>query len=296
MGQITGDIMNKTNILKIVLFVSGFLFLLAGCASLEKARTLHNQGKDSEALKMAASYLKDGDPAVRLEAVNLVGEIGGDEAGRLLMPVMDDEEAEVKNAAIRNIGKLKYVKAASKLVEMSIKTEGETFEEVATAIRTIGDPAIELLVKRYNSAVGASEKNAYKKAMFEVGPSVAAGIARSLKGKSFFENRANFDLLIEFKNPMVSEWLLDEIENEEVADLVVEALEKLGNNAILPVTNRLRAMVSREGFIETKERLIKALGNLKAKQAVTLLEQMAKDKNERVSNAAEFSLKKIRGF
>jgi HEAT repeat protein len=55
-------------------------------------------------------------------------------------------------------------------------------------------------------------------------------------------------------------------------------------------------MVSREGFIETKERLIKALGNLKAKQAVTLLEQMAKDKNERVSNAAEFSLKKIRGF
>lgn len=288
--------MNKTKIIRCVLFISGFLFLMAGCASLEKARTLHSQGKDSEALKMAAGYLKDGDPAVRLEAVNLIGEIGGEEAGRLLMPVMDDKDTEVKNTAIRHIGKLKYSKAASKLVEMSIKTEGDTFEEVATAIRSIGEPAIELLVKRYNNAGSASEKNAYKKAMFEVGPSVAAGIAKSLKGKSFFENKANFELLVEFKNPMVSEWLLDEIENEEVANLVVEALVKLGNNAILPVTNRLQSMAGRDGFVETKERLIKALGDLKAKQAVPLLEQMTKDKNERVSNAAEFSLRKIRGF
>ena len=53
--------MNKTNMLKIVLFISGFVFLLAGCASLEKARSLHDQGKDREALKMAAKYLEDGD-------------------------------------------------------------------------------------------------------------------------------------------------------------------------------------------------------------------------------------------
>lgn len=288
--------MNKTKLLRVVLMISGFLFLLAGCASMEKARSLYNDGKNNQALEMAAGFLDDGDPAVRLEAVNLIGEIGGDKAGRLLMPMMEDEDPEVRNAAIRHIGDMKYERAAKKLVELSTSTEDETFEEVCTAMRKIGEPALDLLVKRYNSAGSSSERIAYKRAMFEVGPSIAQSIAKSLKGKSFFENRANFDLLIEFKNPMVGEWLLDEIENEEVADMVVEALVKLGKNAVRPVLNRLRSVADRDGFVDLKERLIRTLGELKAKQAVPLLEEMSKDKSERVSNAAEFSLRKIRGF
>ncbi len=288
--------MKRTNLFRFVIFIGGFLFLLSGCASLEQARSLYDQGKEREALKMAAKYLDDGDPAVRLEAVELVGEIGGKEAAKLLMPVLDDEDSEVQIAAINAIGKIKYAKAAKKLVAMSISTDDDVFEAVAGAIRDIGDPATQLLVKRYNKAGSTKEKNAYKRAMFEVGPSVAAAIAKSLKGKSFFENRANFDLLIEFKNPMVGEWLLDELENEEVADMVAEALVKLGNNAINPTLKRLRSIARKDGHVDLKERLIKTLGELKARKAVSTLERMTRDKSERVSNAAEFSLRKIRGF
>ncbi len=288
--------MKRTKLFRFVIFLSGFLFLLSGCASLEQARSLYNQGKEREALQMAAKYLDDGDPAVRLEAVELISEIGGNEAAKLLMPVLDDEDAEVQIAAVNAIGNIKYVKAAKKLVAMSISTDDDVFEAVAGAIRNIGDPATQLLVKRYNTAGSTKEKNAYKRAMFEVGPSVAAAIAKSLKGKSFFENRANFELLIEFKNPMVGEWLLDELENEEVADMVVEALVKLGNNAINPTLNRLRSVARKDGYVDLKERLIKTLGELKAKKAVSTLERMTRDKSERVSNAAEFSLRKIRGF
>ncbi|MBU2510114.1 HEAT repeat domain-containing protein [bacterium] len=288
--------MKKLNLLRFIFFIAGSIFVLASCSSLEEARSLHNQGKDGEALKMAAKYLKDGDPAVRIEAANLVGSIGGDEAGKLLMPVMDDEDAEVQVAAIDNIGKIKYEPASKKLVAMSISTDGDVFEAVGGAIRNIGAPAIELLVKRYNSTSDTAEKNAYKKAMFEVGPSVAASIAKSLAGKSFFENRGNFELLIAFKNPMVAQWMLDEIENEAVADMVVEALVKLGKQAVVPIVNKLQGLKGREGFAELKSRLIRALGEIKDRSVVPLLEEFSKDDIESVSNAAELSLRKVRGF
>lgn len=287
---------HQYRLLNLLVFLIGSIFILTGCSSLDKARSLHNQGKDQEALKMAASYLEDDDPSVRTEAVKLIGNIGGNQAADLLMPMLDDEDRGVKTETVRQIGKNKFEKAARKLVAMSIAENGELYEEIISAIRKIGAPANDYLVKRYNQTGSSSEKKAYKRVMLEVGPSVAAAIAKSMAGKSFFENRSNYQLLIEFQNPGVANWMLDEIENEEVADLVVEGLVKLGNKAIRPVINKLRPLVNQEGYIDLKERLIKTLGDLKAKKAISLLEQFAKSNNERVANAAEFSLKKIRGF
>lgn len=282
--------------LNLLIFLAGSIFMIAGCSSLDKARSLHNQGKDQEALKMAASYLEKDDPAVRTDAVKLIGKIGGAQAADLLIPMLDDEDNGVKTETTRQIGKNKFKKAARKLVAMSIKERGELYDEIISALRKIGTPATDYLVKRYNQTGASSEKKAYKRVMLEVGPSVAASIAKSMAGKSFFQNRSNYQLLIEFQNPGVANWMLDEIENEEVADLVVEGLVKLGNKAVRPVINKLRPLVNQEGYIDLKERLIKTLGDLKAKKAVSLLEQFAKSSNERVADAAEFSLKKIRGF
>ncbi len=288
--------MKKSTISRLMVLLVGFVFLFTGCSSLDKARSLHNDGKDREALKMAAKYLEDSDEKVRLEAVNLVGEIGGDEAGRLLMPVLNDEDIEVKNAAIRNIGKIGYAPASKKLVDLSLTADGETLEEIAEAIRNIGAPAIDLLVKRFTKTTDPHKKKAYKRVMFEVGPSVATAISKTLAGKSYFENQATFELLVSFKNPMVATWMLKEIQNEEVADMVVEGLVKLGKNAVIPVMEMLTPLVGKPGDPSTKERLIRTLGDLKDPRAVPLLEKMSKDDNERISNAAEFSLRKIRGF
>lgn len=287
----------KTHALhKLLVFFIMSLFLLAGCSSLEKARSLHNDGKDKEALKMAAEYLEEDDPLVRLEAVKLIGDIGGDEAGRLLMPMMEDEDIDVKNAAIRNIGEIEYEPASEKLVEMSVSTKGDTFEEVADAIRKIGTPAISVLVKRYNRTADPSRKDDYKRAMLQVGPSVAAEITKTLAGKSYFENRGNFELLVAFKNPMVAKWMLEDIDNEEVADMIVEGLVNLGNKAVNPIMNELRPLLEKDERITVKERLIRALGDIKDRRAIPLLEEFTKDDSERVRNAAEFALKKIRGF
>ncbi len=288
--------MKKLSLLRFVLFIASSIFVLASCSSLDEARSLHQQGKDGEALKMAAKYLKNGDPAVRIEAVELVGSIGGNEAGKLLMPVMEDEEEEVQIAAIDNIGKIKYEKASKKLVAMSISTTGDVFDAVCGAIDDIGTTAVDLLVKRYNRTSSGSEKKAYIKAMHGVGAAVAPAIARSLKGKSFFENTANYELLKSFNDPKVAQYMMDEIENESVADKVVEGLVKLGKQAVIPVINKLKSLKNRDGFPDLKARLIRALGELKDRRAVPLLEEFTNDKIESVSNAAAFSLRKIRGF
>ncbi len=288
--------MNKLNFSGLLILIIGLFLTLSGCSSLNDARTLHNQGKDDEALKMAAKYLDDGnDQSVRLDAIKLVGDIGGNKAGKLLMPLLDDEDETVKNASIKTIGNIKYIPASKKLVAMSLNAQDETFEEVAAAIRKIGTHAIEKLVKRYGKAHG-SYNNSCKKMMFEVGPSVAEAVAKTLAGKSYFGNQANFELLIAFQNPLVASWMLKDIENEEIADMIVEGLIKLGKKSVIPIMRKLKTYAGKPGNSVVKERLVRALGELKDQRTIPMLEKMTRDDNESVANASEFALRKIRGF
>ena len=59
---------------KTIWFILLFL-VLTGCASIEKAESLHRQGEKEAALDMAISLLEDDSPKVRLRAVKLVGKI-----------------------------------------------------------------------------------------------------------------------------------------------------------------------------------------------------------------------------
>lgn len=289
-------IWNNSFFLRIVYVLISGVFLFSGCASLEKARSLHLKGQNQEALMMAQEFLDDDEDEVRLEAVNLIGEIDGNSAGKILMPMLIDPAPVVKNAAIKNMGKLKYAPASEKLINIALETKGDTFEVATVAIRKIGSSAIDLLVKKYSENTNPVHRDNYKRVMLGVGPSVATGITKNLAGKSFFENRTNFELLIAFKSPAVAAWMLKDIENEEVADMIVEGLAKLGNRATNPVMEKLRELVGKPRNELIKERLITVLGNLKSQRAIGLLEELTKDDSDRVREAADFALKKVRGF
>ena len=51
------------------------IFVITGCASIEKAESLHRQGEKEAALDMAISLLEDDSSKVRLRAVKLIGKI-----------------------------------------------------------------------------------------------------------------------------------------------------------------------------------------------------------------------------
>ncbi len=273
------------------------IFLLSGCASLDKARSLHQAGKDAEALEMAQKYLDDGeDTGVRIAAANLIGKIGGNRAGEILMPVLDDAVIPVKNAAIRNIGVIKYSPASEKLIDIAIDAKGETIEELGKAIRKIGTPATDLLAKKYSSSGNSGNREKYKELILEVGPSMTENIIKNLAGKSYFENRANFEILIAFRSSKVAFWLLNDIDNEEVGEMISEGLMKLGSLAVNDVIAELEKRKKRPRDVTAKERLIKVLGGIKSRKAAPILEELTKDDSNRVRDAADFALKQIRGF
>ena len=287
--------MKKINFIKLIMILSGFLLFLSGCgASLEDARKLNSQGKRAEALAMAKDLLKDDDVKVRLGAVDLIGNIGGRQAGEALIDVLDDPPP-VQDAAIRNLGKLRFEPAAKKLVKLVPDARGETFEELAKAIRKIGPAAIDELVARF-SALPDNSRSRHKRMILAVGPTVAESIAKNLAGKSYFDNKANFDILIAFKNPRVAGLLLEHIGNVEIADMIVEGLTKLGSSAVNASINALEKLKGRTGDTEMKERLIEVLGNLQDQRAVPILEELTMDDADRVRNKATTALRKIRGF
>jgi len=288
-------IKNRFNLLTILTLLL-FAFMVSGCASLDDARKLNNEGKKEEALDKAAEFLSSDDPKERIEAINLIGKIGGNRAGGLIVPRLQDEDRKVQIAAIKNVGILKHVPASEELVSMSLNATGETLEELGKAIRNIGDPAINLLIDKYASSVtNANDKEVYKKLIIFVGPAVTTKISSLLKGKSYFENKSTFDILVALRNPNVAKKLVPELANDEIAHMVIEALTKLGSLAVDAVIDDLTEK-QQKGNPVVIERLVKTLGNLKAQRGVHILEKLTKHNSERVRAAATFSLSQIRGF
>ena len=271
-------------------------FFLAGCgASIEKARSLQQEGKKAEAIGMAKELLEESDdPKVQVKAADLLGDIGGNRAGEILIDALD-YPSPVQEAVIRNLGKMRHAPAAKKLISLVPDVRGETFEELAKAIRSIGVEATDLLVKKFSTQSG-TVKEQYKKMILAVGPTVAESIAKNLAGKSYFENKGNFDILIAFKNPRVAGLLLESIGDVEVAPMIVEGLTKLGSMSVNPTLAALQKLEGRSGDTEMKERLIEVLGNLQDQRAVPLLEKLTLDDDDRVRNKATTALRKIRGF
>lgn len=271
------------------------IFSLTSCSSLNEAKKLHREGKRQEALNMAKEYLTSDDANERTQAIKLIGQIGGSGAGDAIVPLLDDGVVIVKNTAIENIGLLRFKPASKKLILMVQDAKGDTFDELARAIRLIGLPATDMLVKAHSKA-SESEQRQYKKMILEVGPVAADGIVANMTGKSYFQNRSNFDILIALRNPRVPELLLKYIENIEVAPMVVEGLGKLGTMSVSPVLRKLNEVISVSGKVDLKERLIEVLGEVKDQRAIGALETLTKDDSDRVRDRAAAALSKIRGF
>ncbi|MBF0238486.1 MAG: HEAT repeat domain-containing protein [SAR324 cluster bacterium] len=269
---------------------------LAACSSLDKAEQLYQQGEKDKATDIAIGFLDSSDKGERTRAADLLGKIGGDKAGKALTEKIDDPDPEVQATIIVNVGKTGYTPASAKLVKMVPDARGEIFEAVGKAIRQLGDPAISLLVEDFHAPSKKASQEQIKKMLVYIGPGVTESIARSMKNKSYFENKANFDILIEIRNPAVASMMLPYIEDEEVAHLVVEGLTKLGSMAVDPVMEKLRIVSQASGNAALKERLVKVLGQIKDPRATTILEPMSQDESDLVRQAVDRALYQIRGF
>ncbi len=93
------------------------------------------------ALERLTGALAHGDGRVRREAVAALAKIGGEDAGLLSMGLLDDHEADVREAAARTLSALKVQRAVRPLLDvLAREKEQAVVEQVLRALGQIGDP------------------------------------------------------------------------------------------------------------------------------------------------------------
>ena len=283
--------------LKYRFFLLGLVLILiaSGCSSIDKAESLYQEGDKQAALKMAISLMDEDEPAVRLRAVKLIGKIGEKSAGSTLLKHLNDSDSKVQREIIVTLGQLKYEPALDALLDLVTADEAQ-IRALASSFRSFGKEGIDRLVTRFDSPTETSNRGAFKALLIQIGPDVAPSIIGILKGRSFFENRENFDILVRVKNPRVARLMLPFLEDEEVASQVVEAIGRLGSGAVNATIEALDQMKEKESNIPVMENIIKILGELKDPRAVESLESLSQHSSERIRDAVDRALFQIRGY
>ena len=284
--------------LKYRFFLLGLVLLLiaSGCSSIDKAESLYQEGDKQAALEMAISLMDKDEPAVRLRAVKLIGKIGEKSAGSVLLEHLNDSNSKVQREIIVTLGQLKYEPALDGLLDLAVTADEAQIRALASSFRSFGKEGIDRLVTRFDSPTETSNRGAFKALLIQIGPDVAPSIIGILKGRSFFENRENFDILVRVKNPRVARLMLPFLEDEEVASQVVEAIGRLGSGAVNATIEALDQMKGKESNIPVMENIIKILGELKDPRAVESLESLSQHSSERIRDAVDRALFQIRGY
>ena len=272
------------------------VFFTSGCSSIDKAESLYREGDKKAALEMAISLMDKDEPAVRLRAVKLIGKIGEKSAGSTLLKHLNDSDSKVQREIIVTLGQLKYEPALDALLDLAVTADEAQIRALASSFRSFGKEGIDRLVTRYDSPTETSNRGAFKALLIQIGPDVAPSIIAILKGRSFFENRENFDILVRVKNPRVARLMLPFLEDEEVASQVVEAIGRLGSGAVNATIEALDQMKGKESNIQVMENIIKILGELKDPRAVESLESLSQHSSERIRDAVDRALFQIRGY
>ncbi len=169
--------MKNRSVLQGICLLFFTITFLAGCSSMNKARTLYANGNNQDALDMAINHLSaDKEESIRIDAINLLGRIGVEDNSQLkiksakaLMPLLDDSTSFVKTTVIKNLGILKYEPASLNLIKISLSADEDTLEEIGAAIETIGSKAIDLLVRTYLAEKNSANQETYKKVILLAG-------------------------------------------------------------------------------------------------------------------------------
>ena len=230
------------------LFFLNLLLLISvvGCSSIEKAESLYNTGDKEAALEMSISLLEDENAAIRIRAIKLISKIGGDKGGAALLGHLQDPNDKAQREIIVTLGQMQYVPAIENLLDLIPDANESKIRAFVTSFKSFGKPGIDQLVQRYDSPSESSNRGAYKAVLIRIGLDVAPAIISILKGKSFFENRENFDILKKVKNPRIARLMLPFLEDEEVADQVIEAVGQIGSGAVNATIDALNKMKGKD--------------------------------------------------
>jgi HEAT repeat protein len=270
--------------------------ILAACSSMKEAESLYRQGDRAAALELALNQLDADEPRERQRAARLIGQIGEQEAGDELLAQLEEESnTRVQAEIIRSLGVLRVLAATEPLLQRIPNAAPEVIPALGAAFSQLGPTARDQLVRDYDREPNATVRAQFRNVLVATGPDIADAIIPLFRGKSYFENRDNFAILVELKSPRTAELMLPYLQDAEVADQVEESITRLGRQAVLPTIEAVERQRGTEDVV-LLERLLNILGKLGDPRAVEVLMSFSQAPSERVRAAADQALVRIRGF
>ena len=291
----------KANLKLSSLLLVALAFLAMGCSkSLGDARTLESQGKLGEALTISLDHLEEDEAPVRIEALRISSRIGmkmgkpqSTKAGKKTVPLLQDVNKEVQVEAIKAVGRLQYLPAAPGLLNR-LPVDGPQEEQaIASAFESMGTPAIKEVVTRLENG---PNKPAVRNLLLKIGPVIAPALVKSMGRKSAAQNKDKFAILIELQSKQVPALIVPYVDDIELADMIKKGLVQLGAASVNPIIQALQTRKGQPDKSTGNQLLMDALGDIKSKKAIPMLETMAGDSDVLIRSAAENALVKIRGF
>ena len=287
-------IINKNIIFVIVI---GLFLGISGCTkSIDDAESLYRSGQEEAALEAAEGLMNHEEPKVRQRAVRLIGKIGNEKAGQLLVRALRDSNSSVQTEAVRGLGANQYEPGIRPILDILPSADPDVVQAAGPALASYGSDALKLLVDLYSMPSQKSNRGVYRQVLMNVGASASEALIATLKGKSFFENRDTFALLEQMRNPRVATLMLPYLENEEVQEQVSVAIGRLGSMAINPTLDSIRKYMKSPDDVRVLEFHIKILGTLKDPRSVETLESLSQHPSERIRDSVDRALFQIRGF
>jgi HEAT repeat protein len=273
------------------------IFGVGACTkNIDDAEALYRSGDKDAALDVVEELMESEDPGVRRRAIKLAGDIGNDRAGRLMVRALQDPSPDVQKEAVRGLGKNAYEPGIEPIIDLLPKADPDVLRAAASALGQYGKPGLDALVERYVTPSESGNRGLYRQVFLQIGAPAAEALIVTLKGKSFFENRDTFALLEEMQNPRVATLMLPYLENEEVAEQVVEAIGRLGSKAVAPTLESIKGYSTSPDDVRVLELHIRILGKLKDNRAIPTLESLATHPDELIRDATDFALTQVRGF
>jgi len=116
-------------------------------------QSVDSQVMKSQAIESLARALRDSEPTVRTEALKSLGKARGEQACRLALSALKDEDCSVRLTAVTTLGEISNVAALDPLVEVMF---GQDEEEIrawaAWSLGELGDArAVDHLMKAYKT-------------------------------------------------------------------------------------------------------------------------------------------------
>ena len=166
----------------LVICISLILGLIGCTKNIDDAEALYRSGQEEAALDAAEGLMDHEEYRVRQRAVRLIGKIGNERAGQLLIRALRDMNSSVQTEAVRGLGANQYEPGIRPILDILPDADPDVIQAAGPALANYGKKALDALVQLYSMPSQKSNRGVYRQVLMNVGAAASEALIATLKG------------------------------------------------------------------------------------------------------------------